>query len=212
MSLAVARRPVAALSTAVARRPVGALSTPVVRRLVAALALGGGLAIAAAAVAFAAGLPSIAAARLSGAYRVTGSITKAVEVPGEYVGEPLVRTWRFTSACASGPCAKVALSRSQGSGRPNLRITLTRRSSSLYAGTAYFWAPLQCGSTVYPYGEAVYYNISVRITAAAISGAQTLATSIRANYASTTRVNETTCMGLPGQADAAHYNGTRTGS
>jgi hypothetical protein len=194
------------------RRLVALLRGPIVRRLVAVLTLAGALAGVAAAAAPAAGAASIAAARLTGTFAMTGTITKAVEVPGEYVGQPLVRTWRFTPGCASGPCARVTLSRSQGSGQPNLQVSLTRRSSSLYAGTGWFWAPLQCGSTQYPSGEAVYYDVSVRIAAVAVRGARTLATSVRGNYASTTRVNETPCVGLPGQGDAAHRDGRRTGA
>jgi hypothetical protein len=147
---------------------------------------------------------SVQAARLQGVFRLGGRITVAIRVPGERVGQPVLRTWTLIPACPAGPCPVIGLVRQRPTGRDRLR--LRRLAPALYVGSGSFLAPLRCGSRTYPRGAAVPYTIAVRITATAISGGVTLATGIHATYTNRVRINLTRCVSVLGH-DAATYRG-----
>ena len=146
-------------------------------------------------------------ARLDSQFTMTGTVTKAVRVHGEHVGQTVDRAWTFTSSCASGPCSSVQLVRQRQSGTDTLE--LKRVSRGYYEGNGKFFAPLRCAGHVYHRGVSVPFTIQVRVTGAALSGGQVLATRIRAAYTNRSRRNHTPCIFIPGH-DAATYTGVAT--
>ena len=163
---------------------------------------GGASAFAAAPTASPAPKPS--QARLQGQFRMTGRVTSASNVSGVHVGDRVVRKWTFASTCASGPCSTVTLVRNRGRG--NDQLTLKRRGAGYYTGNGSFYAPLRCGSRVYHRGALVPFTITVRITAASLSGTTVIATRVKGSYTNRSRKNLTPCVLEPGH-DAAKYIG-----
>jgi hypothetical protein len=155
-------------------------------------------------------LPSLAVAhiRLAGAFTMTGRITAAHAVAGEHVGETVTRTWTFLPTCPAGQCLIEGLERSRAVGVDTTR--LRRRSISVlnaWTGEGSFFAPLMCGSRLYPRGERVFFRITVRITGSTLVAGAPVATAVRASYKSYRRTNRTRCV-LPAGHDAAVYTGT----
>ncbi|HEY5316332.1 MAG TPA: hypothetical protein VIJ20_00015 [Solirubrobacteraceae bacterium] len=155
-------------------------------------------------------LPATALAhtRLAGAFAMTGRITAARGVMGEHVGEAVSRTWVFGAPCPAGQCLIESLVRSQATGQD--RVTLRRPGILVldrWVGMGSFFAPLRCGSRVYPRGERVFFTIRVRITVVAVLGGAPAATGISASYTSYRRTNRTRCVPDLGR-DAAVYTGT----
>jgi hypothetical protein len=146
----------------------------------------------------------VQAARLQGAFLLSGRIIVARRVPGERAGQRVLRTWTLIPACPAGPCPMIGLIRRRPTGTDRLR--LRRLAPAQYVGSGSFLAPLRCGSRTYPQGAAVPYIIAVRITAAAVSGGVTLATGINATYTNLARINRTPCVSVLGH-DAAAYHG-----
>jgi hypothetical protein len=144
-------------------------------------------------------------ARLQGSFAMSGHVTTAVHVKGEYAGEPVSRTWTFAPLCAAGPCARISLTRSRAGGADTL--TLKLQPSGRYEGTERFYVPVGCAGHVHPHGEAAPFTISVVITATQTTSAGTVATGIKATYTNRKRVNLTRCVALPSH-DAAVYAGT----
>ena len=143
-------------------------------------------------------------ARLEGRFAMTGTVTRAVHVHGEHVGQTVHRSWTFTSPCSSGPCRTVQLHRQRQSGADTLM--LNRISAGYYEGNGKFFAPLRCARRTYRRGVSVPFTIQVHVTAAALSGGRVLATAIRAKYTNRSRRNHTRCVFIPGH-DAARYTG-----
>jgi hypothetical protein len=135
---------------------------------------------------------------------MAGRVTVAKDIKGERRGQRAERAWRFTSACASGPCPAVALVRRRSGGID--RLTLSLRSPGHYTGTGMFYAPLRCGGHRYNRGESVPFTITVTITGAQIVNGIDIATQVNATYTNRTRKNRTRCVALPGH-DAAVYIG-----
>jgi hypothetical protein len=148
--------------------------------------------------------PKPSQARLQGQFRMSGHVTDAANVHDVHVGDRVVRTWTFTSSCAIGPCHTVTLTRNRGRGTDHL--TLKRRGAGYYTGHSSFYAPLQCGSRVYKRGELVPFTITVRITAASLSGTTVIASRIKGSYTNRSRKNLTPCVLEPSH-DAARYTG-----
>lgn len=178
------------------------------RALILTLVVGIGVAglrgISAAVAATAPPGPPPASARLQGAFLLSGHITVAVRVRGEHRGARFRRTWTFVPNCPSGPCPTIGLIRERAGGADRLLLRL--RSPGLYTGKGRFYAPLRCGHRRYARGESVPYTVSVRVTAAMISGGAVLATRISAAYTNRSRTNLTPCVAIPGH-DAASYRG-----
>ncbi len=143
-------------------------------------------------------------ARLQGQFRMAGRVTDAANVQGVHVGDRVVRTWTFTSSCPSGQCATVALLRTRGHGSDQL--ILHRHGPGYYTGKSSFYAPLRCGSRVYKHGELVPFTITVRITAAQLSGTTVVASRVKGRYTNRSRKNLTPCV-MFGSHDAAKYKG-----
>jgi hypothetical protein len=141
---------------------------------------------------------------------MSGKVTKAVRIRGEHVGQTVKRTWTFTPRCAAGACSSVQLVRQRQAGTD--KLVLRRISAGYYEGNGKFYAPLRCARRTYDRGVSVPFTIQVHVTAAAMVGGQTVATSIRATYTNRGRRNHTPCIFIPGH-DAASYTGVAaTGS
>jgi hypothetical protein len=179
------------------------------RRISGAVALALTAAIPGVAVdaALAATAPLTARARLHGVFALAGRVTAADAIPGEQAGQQLYRTWAFTSACASGQCAAVALVRQRGTTAD--KLTLRRQQPGYYVGSGAFYAPLRCGAVTWARGARVGFTIAVRVTAA-VSGRAVIATRVNATYTNTSRTNLTPCVGALGR-DAASYHGHLVG-
>jgi len=146
-------------------------------------------------------------ARLQGHFTMTGRITSARDVPGEHVGERVNRVWDFVAPCPAGQCATEKLVRPRAIGVDRLRIERKHRMFGSWSGKGSFYAPLRCGSRTYRRGERVRYEITVRITGAAIVNGVRVVTSVKARYRQSERRNRTPCFATLGH-DAAVYTGT----
>ena len=157
----------------------------------------------AAATSIAPGSP-LALARLGGQVQLAGVVTVAKFVPGEYVGQPVARTWTFVPGCPTGACDTIGLARTRATGTDLL--VLYRLSPGYYVGTGRFFAPLECGGRAYPQGSAVPFTITVRVTAARVIGGVLSASRVNATYVNRSRRNLTLCVAALGH-DAASYHG-----
>jgi hypothetical protein len=146
--------------------------------------------------------------RLVGEFVMSGRITAAHAVPGEHVGEHVTRTWTFVAPCPTGQCSTEKLVRARETGQD--KVTLMRPKAGVYShwvGRGSFYAPLMCGSKVYPRGERAFFEIKVRILRAPLINGMQNATVIKASYSSYRRTNRTRCVSALGH-DAAVYMGT----
>lgn len=144
-------------------------------------------------------------ARLQGAFTAAGTVIRAVNVPGEYRGQRVTRTWSFVSSCPSGACPTVTLTRQRGSGFDRLR--LHRRHPGYYTGAGTFTVSAQCAGRVYNAGERARYTITLTVTSAVASGSAVSATGFTATYRNPSRTGLTRCYTAPSY-DSAHYVGT----
>jgi hypothetical protein len=148
-------------------------------------------------------------ARLVGAFRMSGTITTAVNVRGERKGQRITRKWTFTgSSCGETACARLALKRER-SAKQFSSVVLKLRSG-VYSGSGSFDAPLRCLGKTYRRGETVPYRVSVRITSAVLFDGIPFAYGITATYTNTKRIDHTRCPLGPSH-DAARYTGVFTG-
>jgi hypothetical protein len=154
-----------------------------------------GLAVIASALLAPAALAQSPPAALQGSLQMTGTVTVAYHVRGEHVGQVVQRTWTFTPLCAAAPCATVRLVRQRATGTDTL--TLNQTGPGTYAGAGEFFAPLRCMGRIYNPGQAVPFQITVRIAAPG---------QITATYVNRSRNNLTPCIGILGH-DAARYTG-----
>jgi hypothetical protein len=145
------------------------------------------------------GLASGAAAQpapaLQGTVQMTGTVTAAKNVRGEHVGEVVERTWKFTPLCPTAPCETVQLVRQRAAGTDTL--TLHAVDPSTYTGAGQFLAPLRCSGRIYPGGQAVPFQITIRVRDTG---------QLTATYVNRSRLNLTPCIGVLGH-DAARYTG-----
>ena len=148
--------------------------------------------------------PPLGAARLQGEFLLAGRVTQAKLVPGERVGQLVSRTWTFTPRCPAGACDTVQLMRTRASGTD--RVMLRRSKPGYYAGSGTFFAPLRCGSRIYPRGASVPFTITVQVTAALGAPGTLVASRVNATYLNRSRRNLTPCVGVLGH-DAASYHG-----
>jgi len=148
--------------------------------------------------------------RLEGMFLMAGRVSVATRIPGERVGQTVLRTWTFIAPCPVGTCISAVLVRTRGSGGGRDTLTLRRRNPGYYTGSGRFYAPLRCGIKTYPRGELVPFTITVRITSAT-PGADPTATRINATYANRSRTNLTPCFSVLGH-DAADYHGHLLGA
>jgi hypothetical protein len=146
--------------------------------------------------------------RLEGTFLMAGRVSGATRIPGERVGQTVLRTWTFIAPCPVGTCISAILVRTRGSGRDTL--TLRRRSPGYYTGSGRFYAPLRCGTKTYPRGELVPFTITVQVIAAT-PGAGATATRLIATYVNRSRTNLTPCFSVLGH-DAADYHGHLLGA
>lgn len=147
--------------------------------------------------------PATSDALLKGSFQMSGRVTAAHNVRGERLGQLVTRTWTFTPACATAPCATVQLIRGRSGGTDTL--TLQQTPSGSYAGSGLFYAPLRCSGRTYPQGQEIPFRITVRVTAT--NG--TAASAISATYVNRRRKNLTPCIGVLGH-DSARYVGLLT--
>jgi hypothetical protein len=145
------------------------------------------------------------AARLTGSFGLTGTVTDAVGVRSERRGDRVRRTWSFSGSCTAIPCGAVRLTRPRSGGTDSL--ILRRHGASAYIGTGSFTLPLSCGSRRYARGETVPFTITVIVAAVRPTAAGPVASAVRAGYVSRSRRNLTPCV-LPPAHDAAHYTGS----
>jgi hypothetical protein len=151
---------------------------------------------------------TLGAARLQGAFLLSGRVTVAKNVSGEHAGQAVLRTWTFTPGCATGACPTGALLRVRAGGTD--RVLLRRGAPGHYFGAGSFYAPLRCGGRAYRKGEAVPFTITVQVTGATVSAGEVVATRVHAVYTNRSRTNLTPCVVAPGH-DAAVYNGSPVG-
>jgi hypothetical protein len=144
------------------------------------------------------------AARLQGFFLLSGRVSAATNVRGEHVGERVLRIWAFDPLCPAGACEHVRLVRVRPGGRD--QVLLHRVAPAYYIGRGRFYAPLSCAKRIYRQGDVVPFKITVRITAAKLSGTTVVATHVRAVYTNRSRRNLTPCVTAPGH-DAASYHG-----
>jgi hypothetical protein len=143
-------------------------------------------------------------ARLEGQFQMTGQVTVARHVLGEYAGEIVTRTWTFTPLCPAGPCRRVALTRQRAAGTDQLVLHLT--GVNRYEGKGRFYAPLRCGPRTVATGQSVPFTIRVKVTATGGADGVSIATRVRATYVNRKRTNLTRCVAPPAH-DAAVYHG-----
>lgn len=148
--------------------------------------------------------PAIAAARLQGQFLLEGHVTTAKRIRGERVGQVVSRTWTFNPACPGGACDQIQLVRTRATGTDT--VLLNRRRPGYYVGAGTFFAPLRCGSRVYPQGAAVPFTVTVTITASLDAPGGLVASRVNATYVNRSRRNRTPCVGVLGH-DAASYHG-----
>jgi hypothetical protein len=151
--------------------------------------------------------PALAHIRLAGVFAMTGQVTAARAVPGEYVGQPVTRAWSFVPLCPAGQCQTEQLVRSRATGGDKTNLRRPAGVFSRWSGKGSFFAPLACGSRLYPLGERVFFKIHVQITGATLVNGAPVATSVKATYQSYRRTNRTRCVSALGR-DAAVYTGT----
>jgi hypothetical protein len=181
------------------RARLGPARAAIVGALAAAATLGAVPAIA---------VPAPSGPRLDGMFLMAGRVSAATRIPGERVGQTVLRTWTFIAPCPVGTCSRAVLVRTRGSGHDTL--TLRRRSPGSYTGSGHFYAPLRCGTKTYPRGALVPFTITVRITAAT-PGSHPTATRLGASYTNRSRTNLTRCFSVLGH-DAADYHGHLLGA
>jgi hypothetical protein len=168
-------------------------------------ALGVALVLVFATEAAAAGAPAVRG-RLQGTFAMHGTVTTAVNVYGEHVGQHVQRKWIFNPRCPTGSCRRVTLVR-QRSGQNLLnKLVLEKSGPGVYVGHGHFWVPLRCAGQVVAHGGRATETITVRITRTTTVGSTRFATAIRATYNNPRRVNLTRCPGGIGH-DAARYHG-----
>jgi PKD repeat protein len=148
------------------------------------------------------------AARLQGAWTMSGKVTRADGVRGEHKGQRVKRKWTFTSSCASGACSKVSLRRER-SNKQSDKLTLKRSGSAGYTGKGKFYVRLKCNRRTYNRGGIAYYTIRLSVTKSRTVQSKRFATAISASYNNTKRVNKTPCGGSIGR-DAGTYTGKLT--
>jgi len=161
------------------------------------------------AVSLAVGAPAAPAAgdpHVVGTFAMSGVVTKAYNVRGEYRGQRVKRTWLFKAICSvPASCERLVVTRVRGPGMSDT-ITLRRVSTGLYKGTGTYAIPLECGGEQLPAGGSGRYSLAVHIRKSQRVQKVRFATRIAADYKSLSRVNHTRCPGLLG-ADAASYRG-----
>ena len=148
--------------------------------------------------------------RLEGLFVMAGRVSVATRIPGERVGQTVLRAWTFIAPCPAGTCISAVLVRTRGSGGARDTLTLQRRNPGYYTGSGRFYAPLRCGTKTYPRGELVPFTIAVQVTAAT-PGTSPTATRISATYTNRSRTNLTPCFSVLGH-DAADYHGHLLGA
>jgi hypothetical protein len=151
------------------------------------------IAFLAASAAFAASAAAQPVPPLQGTFQMTGTVTVANHVRGEYVGQVVQRTWTFTPLCPTQPCAAVQLVRQRATGTDTLILNQT--GPATYTGAGQFSTPLRCVGRIYSPGQVVPFRITVRVTD---TGA------LIATYVNPSRINLTPCIGVLGH-DAARY-------
>jgi hypothetical protein len=141
-----------------------------------------------------------------GAFALSGVVTKANNVRGEFRGQRVKRTWLFQSVCSTpASCEQLVVARVRAGGKSDL-VTLSRVAPGVYLGTGAYPIPLQCGRQRLPAGGTGRYSLSVRIRNSRPVQSVRFATRIVALYESVARVNGTRCPGFLG-SDAASFHG-----
>lgn len=150
--------------------------------------------------------PIVPAQQLQGSFQMSGTVTVALNIPGEFVGQPVTRSWTFTPLCPTAPCATVELVRQRATGTDT--VVLHSIGPKAYTGAGQFTAPLRCSGRFYRPGETVPFTITVRVRATQpeAAGPVPAASAITATYLNSSRVNLTPCIGILGH-DSAHYTG-----
>jgi hypothetical protein len=148
----------------------------------------------------------LSAARLQGFFTASGTVTKALNVSGETVGEHVQRLWAFVPTCAGARCAvRLVRQRSQGYDR----LVLHPFGPGLYKGNDSFYAPVNCAGRTIARGEKVPFTITVRITAvAAQPDGSVLVTGFRATYRNPSRTGLTRCFSPPSHDSATYVGAT----
>jgi hypothetical protein len=148
-------------------------------------------------------------ARLVGVFRMSGTITTAVNVRGERKGQRITRKWTFKgSSCGETACARLALKRERSA--KHFSSVVLKLRGGMYRGSGSFDAPLRCLGKTYRRGETVPYRVSVRIRSAVLFDGIPFAYGITATYTNTKRIDHTRCPLAPSH-DAARYTGVFTG-
>jgi PKD repeat protein len=149
-------------------------------------------------------------ARVVGTFAMSATVTVAVHVRGERVGQRLARTWTIVpSGCQGSVCQLLALDRARGGGRHD-QLTLQRVGSGRYVGHGVFYVALSCLGRIDPNGSRVPYRITLTVRGAAIVQGIRFARRITATYVNPGRSDATRCPLGPSH-DAATYAG-RLGS
>ncbi len=149
-------------------------------------------------------------ARVVGTFAMSATVTVAVHVRGERVGQRLARTWTIVPrGCQGSVCQLLALDRVRGGGQHD-QLTLQRVGSGRYVGSGVFYVALSCLGRIDPYGSRVPYRITLTVRGATIVQGIRFAQRIAATYVNPRRSDRTRCPIGPSH-DAASYLG-RLGS
>jgi PKD repeat protein len=155
------------------------------------------------------GVPGVDA-RVVGTFAMSATVTVAVHVRGERVGQRLARTWTIVpSGCQGSVCQVLALDRARGGGQHD-QLTLQRVGSGRYVGRGVFYVALSCLGRIDPQGSRVPYRITLTVGSATIVQGIRFARRITATYVNPRRSDATRCPLGPSH-DAASYAG-RLGS
>jgi hypothetical protein len=149
-------------------------------------------------------------ARVTGTFTMRARVTTAVNVPGEYAGQELIRRWVIIGhGCTRDVCRSLELDRQRGDGLES-SLTLHRSRGGGYAGGGVFEVALECNGHVYPDGSRAPYVITLKVARARLIGGIRFARLITASYVNAARSDSTPCPLGPSH-DAAVYTGTITG-
>lgn len=142
-----------------------------------------------------------------GSFALSGVVTTAYNVRGEYRGQSVKRSWSFQPLCSTVlSCERLVVTRVRASGGRDT-VMLWRVSRGVYRGRGSYTIPLQCGRRKLVAGGIASYSLTVRTQKSRVVHRIRFATQIAATYKSVARVNGTRCPGFLGR-DAASYRGS----
>jgi hypothetical protein len=146
-------------------------------------------------------------ARVTGTFAMRARVTTAVDVPGEHVGQALLRRWLVSPSGCAGPVCKTLSIDRERSDRLYSTVVLARTGPGEFAGSGSFYAALLCNGRRYARGSKVGYRITLTVARTTAIGHVVFAQAISATYLNRSRTDSTPCP-VPPSHDAGVYTGS----